>query len=282
MGLNKKDLNRIVAFVKKVKELPGNEEFIADLRMVLREKHEVKEAITLPSDATTTVDAASNPKIDAIEKYLGLDYQLDVATPSIDYSFVVNAEVRNQLESDYREMLRYRYGTRGHRVDFFEFCRYVQLQSEALLNYYYRVKPDAGEESSSEESDGNKTYQTLLYKFCNTNQIKSYTLDNVRNVRNMQSHRTMPGLVIDNLIAQVKEFAKNNNIKFYASTNNIDVGDIHGKNLSEKFREEFKMSEKAYNYKVRLEQFIHNTPFADVVGALSKLANTVAHNLTTE
>ena len=55
MGLNKKELDRVVAFVKKVKELPGNEEFLADLRMVLREKTEVKEATFLPSDAATFI-----------------------------------------------------------------------------------------------------------------------------------------------------------------------------------------------------------------------------------
>ena len=53
MGLNKKELDRIVSFVKKVKELPGNEEFIADLRATI-------------IDADTADDIISNPKIDKI------------------------------------------------------------------------------------------------------------------------------------------------------------------------------------------------------------------------
>lgn len=283
MGLDKKELDKVVAFVKKVKELPGNEEFIADLRMVLREKRETK--VAPPEVSVTnivTTDATTNPKIEAIEKYLGLDYQLDVTTPSIDYSFITNAEVRNQLVSDYREMLRCRYGTRGHRVDFFEFCRYVQLQSEALLNYYYNVKSNSGEEENGEDSEENKTtYQTILHRFCSTNKIKSYTLDYVRSVRNIQSHRTAQDVDINSLIALVKKFAKDYDIKFY-SKNTIDTKDVEAKNLSSKFKEEFKMSERAYNYKVNLEGFIHDAPYADIIGALNELANTVAKNITTE
>ena len=128
MKLNKKELDRIVAFVKAVKELPGNEEFIANLREVLEMNYSVAQ-MPLKSE-----------KIDAIEKYLGLDYSLDDSITIVDYSFVIDHRVRAQLESDCREMMRYRYGTRGHKIDFMEFCRYVQLQAEMLLNYYYDIR----------------------------------------------------------------------------------------------------------------------------------------------
>ena len=78
MKLNKKELDRIVAFVKAVKELPGNEEFIANLREVLEMNYSVAQ-MPLKSE-----------KIDAIEKYLGLDYSLDDSIPIIDYSFVID------------------------------------------------------------------------------------------------------------------------------------------------------------------------------------------------
>ena len=47
-------------------------------------------------------------KLDKIEKYLSLDYGIDdVVNP--DYSFITDVQVRDTLNSDYREMLRYRY-----------------------------------------------------------------------------------------------------------------------------------------------------------------------------
>ena len=53
MGLNKKELDKVVAFVK---ELPGNEEFIADLREVV-------------NDGTHPTSNISAPKIDEIYEY---------------------------------------------------------------------------------------------------------------------------------------------------------------------------------------------------------------------
>ena len=74
-------------------------------------------------------------KLDKIEKYLSLDYGIDdVVNP--DYSFIVDAQIRDTLNSDYREMLRFRYGTREHSVNFGEFARYANLQMEMLVNYY--------------------------------------------------------------------------------------------------------------------------------------------------
>ena len=106
-------------------------------------------------------------------------------------------------------------------------------------------------------------------------------MDYVRSVRNIQSHRTAQDVDINSLIALVKKFAKDYDIKFY-SKNTIDTKDVEAKNLSSKFKEEFKMSERAYNYKVNLEGFIHDAPYADIIGALNELANTVAKNITTE
>ena len=40
------------------------------------------------------------------------------------------------LVSDFREMMRYRYGTRSHKADFTEFCKYAHFQLEGLVNYF--------------------------------------------------------------------------------------------------------------------------------------------------
>ena len=56
MGLDKKSLDRIVQFVKAVKDIPGNEEFIAELREVLDIK------------APTGVSSSTMPNSDAIKR----------------------------------------------------------------------------------------------------------------------------------------------------------------------------------------------------------------------
>lgn len=88
---------------------------------------------------------ASVSRIDKIEEYLGLDYKLDYIFPSgtkyrdIDYSFVSDVTLREQLESDFREMMRFRYGCRSHEEDFDEFCRYAHMQLETLVNDYMEM-----------------------------------------------------------------------------------------------------------------------------------------------
>lgn len=87
-------------------------------------------------------DSLSISRINMIEKYLGLDYKLDKVDPTsitfseLDYSFVPDDALRDQLLSDFREMMRYRYGTRSHKVDFCEYCKYAHFQLETLTNYY--------------------------------------------------------------------------------------------------------------------------------------------------
>ena len=131
MAQNKEQLNKLLLFIKRLIEEPGNEEFVNGLRKLL----------TVPIHGSV-----DNAKISDIEKYLGLDYMLDSATPDIDYLYINDNNVRNQLTSDYREMLRYRYGVRSHRVDFAEFCRYAMLQIEQLINYYYQSKFKSNDE----------------------------------------------------------------------------------------------------------------------------------------
>ena len=91
---------------------------------------------------TTIISKVSESRIENIEKYLGLDYKLDGIKPeeatagTINYSFITDITLRDQLTSDFREMMRYRYGTRSHKADFYEYSKYAHFQLEALTNFF--------------------------------------------------------------------------------------------------------------------------------------------------
>ena len=101
------------------------------------------------------VTKASDSRIDKIEEYLGLDYKLDDINPAeitagtLNYTFVDIPSLRNQLNSDFREMMRYRYGTRSHKSDFYEYCKYAHFQLEAMTNYFMEIwsTPDEPEDA---------------------------------------------------------------------------------------------------------------------------------------
>lgn len=131
MGQDKKrQLTQLLTFVKELYEHPDNKEFAAGIQELVLTDKEVIRRISGTADA----DAIRN-----IEKYLSLDFDLD-SLELPDYSFVTDPAVRENLESDFREMMRYRFGTRGHRIDFAEFCRFATLQLEMIINYYYDMK----------------------------------------------------------------------------------------------------------------------------------------------
>lgn len=103
----------------------------------LREKLQVGATIVAPVSASMP-----DERISKIEEYLALDRKLDDISPAgtkykeVTYSFIKDVAVRDMLVSDFREMMRYRYGTRSHKVDFMEFCKYAHFQLEGLVNYF--------------------------------------------------------------------------------------------------------------------------------------------------
>lgn len=122
MGQDKQQLAKLLQFVKAVYDNPANREFRKGLRIIVER------------------DIIQNePHIQNIEKYLSLDFNID-QVENADYSFIEEDYAREKLNADFREMLRYRFGTRGHKVDFAEFCRFAVLQIEMLVNYYYDKK----------------------------------------------------------------------------------------------------------------------------------------------
>lgn len=130
MGQDKKQLTKLLEFVKELYDHPDNIEFADGIRaMVMNDKDFKKQFIE--SLASSDPGALSR-----VEKYLSLDFRIDdMEMP--DYSQINDGEVRDKLTADFREMLRYRFGTRNHKVDFPEFCRYATMQTEMLVNYFY-------------------------------------------------------------------------------------------------------------------------------------------------
>ena len=185
----KTTINKIVQLSKQ------NPEFNAELRR----------ALGIGTSANSVV--SSDKRIEHIEKYLGLDYYVDNQKSIIDYSFIQEPEVRAQLISDNREMMRFRYGTRYHAISFDEFCRYAHLQAEMLLNYCYDKKEDTLDKiiehikkynptayiSDKTNSLGGIAYNVKLWAFnkeFNLDYITNNILDYIRKVRNDSSHRS--------------------------------------------------------------------------------------------
>ena len=129
----KKQLTQLLAFVKDLYDHPDNKDFADGIRALVLSDVEFLERIRKEA-------AQADPEaIGRIEAYLSLDFRIDSKTPP-DYAFITDEAARERLLADYREMLRYEYGTRNHRIDFPEFCRYAVLQMEMLTNFYYDRK----------------------------------------------------------------------------------------------------------------------------------------------
>ena len=127
MGQDKQKLEQLLDFVARIYADKSNKEFIDGIRALVF------------SDKGLPVAHGEAASLDKITTYLSLDYDLD-EKDFPDYSFICEESVRETLLVDFREMLRYQYGTRNHKVDFPEFCRYATLQIEMLVNYYFERK----------------------------------------------------------------------------------------------------------------------------------------------
>lgn len=233
-------------------------------------------------------------RIEHIEKYLGLDYFVDSRTSIIDYSFIKIQDVRNLLISDNREMLRFRYGTRYHSINFAEFCRYAQLQLEMLLNYYYEQKYNGVFQDivghimfynrnakifESVKSLISISYNTKLYAFTNEFNIKGpqkNVLDYIRKVRNGLSHRSADEenfdieefkqkLISLGLPLDTKGLVDWNTIK-----ENFALNDIYEKNV-------YRTDE--YNLYCYL-LWVKREPFDDVVDSLRSIAKICKDNIS--
>lgn len=206
MAQNKEQLEALLQFIDRLAKEPGNEWFVEKLRE--RYIFETYNAFCF-AETSEKLDY----KVSKIEKYLALDYDQDSASSTIDYSKIEDTEARKQLESDNREMMRYRYGTRAHKIDFTEFCKYAHFQAEMLMNYLYepfwgktmddcirhilKYNPKGKEYiHGSPQTVTEIPYATKLYAFNNefSQEYKSEeyfqaTFNFLRKMRNENSHR---------------------------------------------------------------------------------------------
>lgn len=230
-------------------------------------------------------------RIANIEEYLGLDFYADSMPSAIDYSYIKEVDVRAQLISDNREMLRFRYGTRFHEVIFEEFCRYAQLQAEMLINYFYYHKDNTvqnaiehikqyNQKAKIDSNIQNLTsvpFSVKLWAFCDEfKQTKAKdTFDFVREVRNHQSHRAPSEDNFSFFEYQKKLMSWGIKIKndgsfdYYATkaddiAYNIYVSKVQGK-------PEFRL----YQYYA----WFNKKPYDEVIARLEDISQTVKNNL---
>lgn len=233
-------------------------------------------------------------RIGHIEKYLGLDYSVDNKNSVIDFSYISILDVKEQLISDNREMMRFRYGTRYHMIDFKEFCRYAHLQAEMLINYYYQMidKSDLDAIKSHikkynknafglEEvtSLGSISYNVKMWAFSGEHKGKfDFSLfENIRKVRNELSHRMIEE---DQLkIIKYQAFLKDLGIPL-KSDGNLDIK-WHDKNADVELKTIYKEKiEKTNEYK-QYQYYIwyYSMPFDKIIVGLRNLSRVISRVL---
>lgn len=180
----KEDLKKLLVFLGNIIREPENSWFVDELYSMLSSRNDDKNSLA------------------KIEKYLALDYNIDKFVPLIDFSFVTDEYTRECFNADYREMLRYRFGSRGHKIDFSEYCRFSLIIAERAFNIFYSkdvdietIKNRLKSFNSSAKIDNatalkDISFSVKLWSFCNEYNLNSVkqTLDSVREVRNMKSH----------------------------------------------------------------------------------------------
>lgn len=226
-----------------------------------------------------------------IEKYLGLDYYVDSQPSSIDYSYIKQPEVKAQLVSDYREMMRFRYGTRYHKIIFPEFCRYAQLQGEMLLNYFYTTveagniskikehisKYDPAAKFGKETNEVFKiSFSVKKWAFDNEFSLSSnYVWNNIILVRNSVSHRS-PHSADKNFVKDYYERMKEQGyiIKTDGNLSNWDKLDEAHRNIYNNF-----IRKNEENKRYTFEAWLSNEPYETVFEAVKELNEKVKQNL---
>lgn len=263
MGQDKQQLKKLLYFVKAVYDNPENSEFAKGL-------HKIVEG-DIVNDG---------PHIQNIEKYLSLDFGID-EVGNTDFAFIEDDYVREKLNADFREMLRYQFGTRGHKVDFPEFCRFAILQVEMLVNYYYEKRYNAdialieqallayNPKTKFNEKITNVSEIALKLKILALKKEFSWQKSDITvylnsvEVRNRQSHRSL--IVYTDKIKETEDYLKGMglmNEKGY-----IDYKNCNGR-VDQTVLDE-------YNF----EKWYDELPFEKVISGLNKLAETVKNKL---
>lgn len=267
---NVEQLKKLLKFIEALAGEPGNEWFENELRNRFCPKIHTQ--------------SNSSMQIDHIEEYLGLDFKLDSIDAIIDYSYIKNEYIKFQLISDNREMLRFRYGTRFHKIDFREFCRYVVLQVEMLLNYFYSTKENNdivlikkhinNHNAKIEMMDNWEKLEEIsltvkLWSFSNEFRGNFFNLRNAIKIRNMQSHRN------DNDEFSIESYSK----KLISSGFSLNKnGSIKKTNTIP--QEKYNEISNSPDYKTyTLAIWLKDVPFNDVIRQLKELSSQVKQNI---
>ncbi len=195
MEQNKKQLTKLLDFVKELYNNPDNKEFAAGL-----------DDFVLSKLAITT-----NDNIEKIKAALEIR-----AGASIDYSFVNDDSVRKQLVADNLRMENAILNLSDSEKERYEkFCVNAFLQVENILNYYYcekydkdiaNILTDIENATKNDQSIFNRTSFKIEYKyvsdismyikiqaFCNQffpriPGINDYTASNLHKLKNMRNN----------------------------------------------------------------------------------------------
>lgn len=254
MEQNKDQLEALLKFIDQLGQNPDNAWFVERLRKKYANTEKRNE--TINNMLTENDINRLKTRISNIEKYLGLDFDIDTANSIIDYSRINDREVRVQLESDNREMLRYRYGTRSHKVDFEEFCKYAHFQAEMLLNYVYEPIPP------------------YTIKDC-TDHIK-YFFPNVKFYDESSSLTISKISYYAKMVAFLGEFFSPDNIGQY-NHNKLywALKDVEDTRNNTNHRGPYDKADEKSSSKYKYEQWLSNTPFDEVIDAIRLLAKKV-------
>ena len=229
-------------------------------------------------------------RISHIEKYLGLDFFVDSMDSIIDYTYIDETEVREKLIAANREMMRFRFGTRSHKIDFEEYCRYAQLQAEMLLNYFYTKKESSIQSIISHIKQYNEkakisdditnissiSFSVKLWAYDKEFKLNlRETFDHVREVRNNQSHRT-PQKEVFSIEAYQKKLIewgivlrKDGSFDYYQTIQNPAAYSIY----------ESKVQRTKDYSKYNFLLWLNGKPYDDVIEKLKSLALSIKKNL---
>lgn len=273
----KTTINKIVQLSKQ------NPEFDSELRKALN-----------INSAPNNIPSPPDKRIENIEKYLGLDFYVDNQPSLIDFSFIQEVDVRHQLISDNREMMRFRYGTRYHSICFDEFCRYAHLQAEMLLNYYYDKTNDSinsiieqikkynpkATNLDSVKSLGAIQYSVKLWAFrtqFNLGYKQFAILDYLRRVRNESSHRSpekeMKSIIEykKNLTDQGFPLRTDGDVDYYKLEEGSPLKNVYNNIINTNSCEWY----KEYKYLI----WLHDESFENVTSAIEGLKDIVKENI---
>lgn len=286
MSNTKEELNALLKFIDQLCEDPDNKWFKKELQSRFGGKKTAAET-------SVVYTSSQEERIRNIESYLGLDKEIDNKDSSISYSFVKDTDVRQKLIQDNREMRRYRYGTRGHKVDFYEYCRYALLQMEMLLNYYYttvdkdvltdiikRIKTYnsyyKGGHTSLSSIPVTAKFWAFFNEYKNEINYQDFTehFTHVCNVRNEVSHRC-PEKDKEDISAYKKQLERWG----YALTsiglvNTFILNDEQKKN----YEERLKNTPKYKNYKYLI--WVNSQPFENIHDTIKEMTRVLKEGLS--